>query len=101
MKPRIEEVLMGRAAEPVGDHAAPWIGFARRHARGLNNPGQLDLELDRAVLVEVPVESVIVVADGREEGHDEAARAPDLERVVAEFIVLPEDAEILFMQADR
>src|SRR6185437_4362130 len=101
VQPRVEEMLMRRTAEAVGDHATPGIGLAGRDRGGLDDAGQLDLELDRAVLVEIPVKAVVVIADRREERDDEAPRAPHLESVVAEFIMLPEDAEILLMQADR
>ena len=79
----------------------PTDRLAGRHRRGLDDASQLGFELDRAVLIEVPVEAVIVIADGREERDHEPARAPHLKRLVAEFVVLPEDAVILLMQADR
>ena len=96
----VEEVLVRRAAQALGDHAAPGIRLAGRDRRRLDDAGQLGLELDGAVLIEVPVEAVIVVADGREERDDEAARAAHLEGVVAELVVLPEDAVVLLMHAD-
>ena len=96
----IEEVLVRRAAQTFRHHAAPGIRLAGRDGRGLDDAGQLGLELDGAVLIEVPVEAVVVVADGREERDDEAARAAHLEGVVAELVVLPEDAVVLLVHAD-
>ena len=96
----VEEMLVGRAAEIVVDHAAPGIGFAGCHGRSLDDACKLGLELDRAVLVEIPVEAVVVVADGREEGDHETARAAHFEDAVAELVMLPEDSVVLLMHAD-
>src|SRR5204862_2411743 len=60
----IEKMLMRRSAQPFRHHAAPGVRLARSDRRRLNDAGQLDLELDRAVLVKIPVEAVIVIADG-------------------------------------
>ena len=49
----------------------------------------------------MPVEAVVVVAHGGEERHDETTVAPDLAHVVAEVGVLPADAEVLLVHADR
>ena len=47
---------------------SPGVDRHRRH-----DAGELHLELDVAVEVEVPVEAVLVVADGRDEADDEPA----------------------------
>ena len=101
MQTRIEKVLVGRTAQPFRHHATPGIGLAGRDRRRLDDTGQLDFELDRAVLIKVPVKAVIIIADGREERDHQPPGAPHLERFAAELIVLPEDAVILLMQADR
>src|SRR5690606_36870764 len=61
----------------------------------------LDLELDGAVEVEVPVEAVVVDADRDEERDDQSALAAGLLRFGENVRVLPEDAEVLLMHADR
>ena len=63
--------------------------------------GQLDLELDVAVLVEIPEEAVLVVLDRRDRRDDQPARAAHL-RVVGQPAVgvLPEDAEVFLVHAD-
>ena len=70
-----------------------------RHRR--DDAGELHLELDVAVEVEVPVEAVLVVADGRDEADHEAARAADLVGAAVQVVVLPEDPVVLFVHADR
>ena len=91
---------MHRGAE-AGRHLGRVRVVAARMARGEHDPGHLDLALDRAVQVEVPVEAVVVVADGGEERHDEPALPPRLRRAVEDVGVLPEDAEVLLVDADR
>ena len=68
---------------------------------GRHDAGELDLELDRAVQVEVPVEAVLVVADRRDEADDQATRAAHLGATAVEVDVLPEDSVVLFVNADR
>ena len=63
-------------------------------------PVSFDFELNRAVLIEIPVEAVVIIADGGKERHDQAARPAHLKCVVAELIVLPEDAVILLVHAN-
>lgn len=61
---------------------------------------QLDLGLDGAVLVEDPLDGVLVVGGGEDLLDDEAAGAGDDDGVVAEVAVLEEDAGVLLMDAD-
>ena len=53
----------------------------------------------RARLVEGPVEGVLVVDHGGDEGEDEAAGAPHLRVPRAVLHVLPQDARVLLMHA--
>ena len=69
---------------------------------GVHDPGQLHLELNLPVLLEIPVEAVLVVADGGDEGDDEPAAAPHLGFIICPPVhVLPEDPGVLLMKADR
>ena len=103
VQPGAEQVLVhgpGQAGRDLGGvRVAPscraGVGRGEQHA------GRLDLELDRAVQVEVPVEAVVVVADRGEVGDHETALAARLSRAVEDVGVLPQDAEILFVDADR
>ena len=70
-----------------------------RHRR--HDAGELHLELDVAVEVEVPEEAVLVVAHRRDEAHDEPAAAPDLAPAALQVDVLPEDPVVLLVHADR
>src|SRR3989454_8734972 len=58
------------------------------------------LQLDGAVLVEVPEEAVLVVAHGRDGRDGQASRAPHLDLAGAKVRVLPQDAEVLLVHAD-
>ena len=72
-----------------------------RVSRGEQHPGRLDLALDGAVQVEVPVEAVVVVAHRGEVGDHEPALAAGLSRAVEDVGVLPQDAEVFLVDADR
>ena len=98
---RVEEVLVVHRVEALGDQRPVRGLLARLHRTGRDDPGELDLELDRAVEVEHPVEAVVVVADRRDEADHEPARAPHLGLAGAEVPVLPEQAGVLLVQADR
>ena len=65
-----------------------------------STPVSFTSKLDRPVLVEVPEEAVVVIADGRERRDDEAARAPHLARPVPPLDVAPEHADVLLVDAD-
>jgi hypothetical protein len=73
---------------------------AVRHRRGGQDAGELDLQLQRAVLVEGPVEAVVVVAHGRDRRHDQPPPAPDLGAAAHQVVVLPADADVLLVEAD-
>lgn len=94
MQAGVEEVLVRRAAEIVIDHTAPLIGFAGGHGCRLDDAGELGFELDRAILVEIPVEAVVVIADSGEEGNNKTARAADLEDAVANAVVAGSHAQL-------
>jgi hypothetical protein len=72
-----------------------------RQRRRQQNPGQLHLVLDGAVLIEVPVKAVFIIVDSGEKGEDETARSPHIHLVSSPVRMLPEHAEVLFMEADR
>ena len=85
-----------------GATSVPCAGpLAGRDRAGREHAGELDLELDRAVLVEVPEEAVVVVADRRERRDHEPPRAAHLARAVAPLDVAPEHADVLLVDADR
>ena len=83
-------------------HQRPVLGcLAGRHRRSIYDAGQFYFQLYRAVLVEVPEEPVLVIADRRDAGHHETPRAPHLGLAGTPVAVLPEDAVVFFMQANR
>ena len=69
-----------------------------RHRR--HDPGELHLELHGAVEVEVPVEPVLVVADGGDGADHQAPRPAHLGAARDHVDVLPEDAVVLLVHAD-
>ena len=75
-------------------------GCPARRLRGHHDPGRAHLALDVAVLVEAPVDEVLVVGHGGVEGDDEPARPADLGAGLL-VDVLPQDAVVLLVDADR
>src|SRR6202011_2560974 len=100
VQPGAEQVLVDGRGQPGGDLGGVRV-LAAGVGRGEQHPGRLDLALDRAVQVEVPVEAVVVVADRGEVGDTEPALAAGLGRAVEDVGVLPQDAEVLLVDADR
>ena len=98
-------MLVDRAGQ-VRRHLVPRdLRIVVRDRRRLDDPGRLDLHLPAAVLVEVPVEPVVVVAHRRDRRNDQPPRPPHPRlrrpRLRVAVGVLPEDAEILLVDADR
>ncbi len=97
---RHDEVLVERRVGALVDQC-PVRGLAAfGEGRGDHDPGGADLALDAAVLVEAPVDEVLVVGHGDVEGDHEAPRAPHL-RAGPLVHVLPTDAVVLLVDADR
>ena len=87
--------------DPGRDHVGEVGAVAGRDRHGRHDPGELHLQLDVAVEVEVPVEAVLVVADGGDEADDQAARPAGLVGAALQVVVLPEDPVVLLVHADR
>ena len=68
---------------------------------GGDDAGQLDLELDRAVEVQVPEDAVVVVADGEDRADHQATAAAHVGGTRVAIGVLPQNAEVFFVDADR
>ena len=82
-------------------HHLAEVGPATRLSRRrLDDAGQLHLELDGAVEVEVPVEAVLVVTGGCDRADHEAPRPTDLGSAGPHVDVLPEDPVVLLVHAD-
>src|SRR6185312_7171969 len=65
-----------------------------------DDTGQLHLELNAGVLVEVPVDRVLVVACGDDERDHQSAAAAGLGRLQCGVEVLPQQAGVFLVQAD-
>ena len=97
----VEQVLVERRRQLGRDHRWRSRGLlAGGHGHGRQDAGQLHLELDRAVEVEVPEEAVLVVADGGDGAHHQPPRAAHLGAARARVDVLPEDPVVLLVHAD-
>src|SRR6516225_6135562 len=64
------------------------------------NARQLHFEFDVASLIEVPEETVIIIANRREGGDNQAPRAADLGVAKAPVRMFPQRAVIFLVQAD-
>ena len=93
----IEYVLVIRSVQLRRDLCAVHRFFARHQRHGIRYASQLDLKLKAAVLVEVPVERILVVANCGDEGNDKASGATDLNLLGAPISVLPQDAVVLLV----
>ena len=101
VQPDVEEVLVVRRAQVLPEATPVARPLAVCEARGQDDARELHLALDRAVLVQVPVEGVLVVVRRSDRRDDEPARAPHLDVAGHGVRVLPEEAEVLLVQADR
>ena len=97
----IEAVLVVRGIKARGDLCAVLARIAGNYRPGIHDSRQLDLILDRAVLIEIPVKAVLVVADSGDERDDQAPGAAYFGPVGAPVHVFPEDPKIFFMHADH
>src|SRR4051794_39869332 len=90
-----------RGSQPRRDLRPMACRFARPQGRVVHDSRELDLHLDRAVLVEVPVEPIVIVAHGRDHRDRQPARPARLRPPVPPVGVLPEQAHVFLVQTDR
>ena len=98
-----EQMLVVRGRHLGGDEVGVAdVGRARPrwHRHRLDDAGELDLELDGAVEVEVPVEGVLVVAHRVDRADHQPALPAHLGAERVQVLVLPEDREVLLVHAD-
>ena len=96
-----KEVLMIVGIDARVDLCAPAVGvLALSNGVGVEDTGELNLGLDGAVLVEDPLDGVLVVGGGEDLLDDELAGAGDNGGVVAEVGVLEEQAVVLLVDAN-
>ena len=101
VQPGHDEVLVERRVRPVVDDGAGARGLGPLGVRrGHHDPGGAHLALDVAVLVEAPVDEVLVVGHRDVAGDDHAAHPADLGAGLA-VDVLPEDRVVLLVETDR
>ena len=83
------------------DLRAPFLGvLAGVHGVGIQDAGEFDLELDGAVLVEDPVDTVLVVCGGEDVGDEELAAAGHDDRIIPEISMFEEDARVFFVDTN-
>lgn len=96
-----EEMLMVVCVDSRVNFGAPALGVLTGvHGIGVEDTRQLDVELDGAVLVEDPVDAVLVVCGSEDVRDDEAPTPGDDGRVIAEVSVLEQDARVLLVDTD-
>ena len=88
IQPEGEEMLVVRRRQVLADQVAVGIVRPIGHRLGRHHTGERHAHFEAAVLVEDPVEAVIVVADGGDEAEHQVASAPGL------VVVLPGDAAV-------
>ena len=91
---------MQRRGQTRCHHAGVLAGVVAGHGHRGHDPGELHLQLHGAVEVEVPVEPVLVVADGGDGADHQAARPAHLGAARDHVDMLPEDGVVLLVHAD-
>eukprot|EP00166_Cyanidium_caldarium_P001457 ctg_1755.g494 len=95
------EVVLVNLPLDAGRHLRSVLGrLARQTADRVDDAGGLHFKLDRAVLSQVPVRRVLVVAHRRDGGYDQATTATRLRAVGAKVPVFPQHAGVLLVDAD-
>ena len=101
INPHTEEMLMVvRVDTRVYFRTPTFRVLAGIHGIRVQDPRQLDFELNGAVLVEDPVDAVLVVSGGKDMRNEEFTAAGDDDRIVAEVGMFEEDPRIFFVDAD-
>ena len=105
VEPEAEQVLVDGRGQVGGDQRRKLgllsTGLDRAHA---NDTGQFDLHLNRPVQVQIPVEAVLVVADGEKGTHHQPPRATNLGVEVrggVDIHMLPQHPVVLLVDAHR
>src|SRR5262245_28436143 len=94
-------MLMDMGIDPGGHQRAMGGSLADPPPGHQRDTRRLHLDADGAVLIEIPEEAVDIVADGRGGRHHQPARPAHRRLAAGEVAELPQDAEILFVDADR
>ena len=98
---KIEEMLVDVRVQLRRDDCAVLRIFAHVNGGGVDDAGQLDLHLDRAVLVEIPEEPVLIVAHRGDAGNHQTPRPPHFSLANAPIGVFPKDPVVLLVHAHR
>ena len=99
--PHAEEVLVIMCVHARVDLCAPpFRVFARVHGVGIEDAGEFDLELDGAVLVEDPVDAVLVVGRREDVRDEKLSSSCHDDGVISEVGMLEQDPRVFFMDAD-
>ena len=97
-----EQVLVVVGVDTRVDFGTPALGILTRvHRVGVQNSGQLDVELDSSILVEDPVHAVLIVGGSEDVGNDQLPATGHNDRLVPKIGVLEQDTSVLFVNANR
>lgn len=98
---KTQEVFVIVCVDSGVDFGAPSFGvFAWVHGIGVENAGELDLKLDRAVLMEIPIDAIFVVGSCEDVRDDEFSATGYNDGVISKIGMLEQNAGVLFMHAD-
>lgn len=96
-----EQVLVVVGVDTRINLCAPTFGIlAGVHGVGIQDPGEFDLELHGAILVEDPVHCIFVIRRREDVGDEEFAPSCDDHGIVTEIGMFEEDASIFLVDAD-
>lgn len=96
-----EQMLVVVCVDSRVDFSTPALGvLAGVHGVGVQNTGELDVELDSTVLVEDPVDAVLVVGGSEDVGDDQLPATSYNDRLVTEVGVLEEDTGVFLVDTD-
>jgi hypothetical protein len=80
---------------------APWSSlFARSQCVSVQDSCQFDVELDNSILVENPVNAILIVSSGKNMADDKLPRSRNSARVIAEVRMLEQNASVFLMNAN-
>ena len=96
----VEVVLVHHRVQVGSDEAPVLRRFVVGRGAAVEHAGQLRLEPDGPVEVEVPEDAVVVVAHRVEGGDDETARTAHFRAAPLEIAVLPEHSVVFLVHAD-
>src|SRR5260370_37986448 len=102
-KPHIKVVLVIWPVEARSNERPRNLLLSRRDRSRCYNARQFDLELNRAILIQIPVKTIFVVAHRRNRGYHESTRSAHLDpprSILVILKMLPKKTIVLLVHAN-